>query len=70
MGTENYWPCQRRFCLSVQALPFLYTTLAGNKCTTNLTADDLVITLWLITGTFSVAVGVLLVESSRSTKVS
>ena len=70
MGTENYRTHQRRFCLFVQALPFLCATLAFNKCTANLTAVDLVISLQLITGTFTVAVGVLLVESSRSTRVS
>ena len=52
MGTENYMPRQRWFCLSVQALLFLCATLAGNKRTSNSTAADLVITLRLMTGTF------------------
>ena len=69
MSIEDYMPCQRRFCLPVQTLLFLCATLAGNECTANLTAAGLVITLWLITGTFTVAVEALLVESSRSTKV-
>ena len=67
MGTEDYMLRQRRFCLSVQTLPFLWATLTGNECITNLTATDLVITFRLITGTF--AVEVLLVESSRSTRL-
>ena len=52
MDTENYMHCQRRFCLSVQALLVLCATLAGNKRTANLTAADLVIIVRLITGTF------------------
>ena len=52
MDTENYMPRQRRFCLSVQTLLFLYATLAGNKRTANSTAADQVITLRLMTGTF------------------
>ena len=69
MSTEDNMPRQRRFCLPVQTLLFLCATLAGTECTANLTAAGLVITLWLITGTCIVAVEVLLVESSRSTKV-
>ena len=42
----------QRFCLSMQALLFLCATLAGNKFTATLTSADLVITLWLLTGTF------------------
>ena len=67
MGTEDYMPRQRRFCLSVQTLLFLCATPAGNQCTANLTVAGLGITLRLFTGT--VAVEVLLVGSSRSTKV-
>ena len=52
MGTENYMPRQRRFCLSVHALLFLCATLAGNKRTANSTAADLVITVRLMSGTF------------------
>ena len=61
MGTENYMARHslnqklRWFCLSVQAnlvLLFLCSTFAGNKVSGILTAADLVITLWLLTGTF------------------
>ena len=69
MSTEDYMPCQRRFCLPVQTLQFLCATLAGKQCAANLTAAGLVITLRLLTGTFTVAVEVLLVGSSQSTKV-
>ena len=69
MSTEDYMPCQLRFCLTVQIQLLLCVTLAGKQCSANLTASGLVITLRLITSTFTVAVEVQLVESRRSTKV-
>ena len=56
MSTEDYMPCQRRFCLPVQILLFLCPTLAGKQFSANLTAASLVINLRLITGAFTVAV--------------
>ena len=56
MSTEDYMPRQRRFCLPVQILLFLCATLAGKRCSANLTAASLAMNLRLITGTFAVAV--------------
>ena len=63
MSTEDY------MILPLQILLFLCVTLAGKQCSANLTAAGLLITLRLITSTFTVAIEVQLVESRRSTKV-
>ena len=58
MSTEDYMSHQWRFCLPMQILLIISATLAGKRCSGNLTAASLVMNLRLITGTFTVAVEV------------